>query len=279
MGTCKYCGQNAGLLKSKHNDCETKHQTGLVKLNDKISDTIQKGGDFNFLDKEIDFIKKDSFVTDNERLSCFVKAFDQTIDKYLDDGILTKEEEDLTSRLLDYYHFEQSFLNKNGSYEKLIKASVLRDLNEGKTPSSRIKIEETLPFLLQKSEILIWIFQNVGFYEQKIKTIYEGRSAGVSFRIAKGVYYRTGAFRGNPVQVSEMRPIGTGLFAISNKNIYFSSTSKSIKIPINKILTLNQFEDGIGIQKDGASAKPQIFKNLDGWFAYNLISILNQSQT
>jgi hypothetical protein len=276
MGICKYCGESAGFLKSKHNECETKHQSGLVTLQNKISDTIQKGGDFNFLDKEIDFIKKESFITDNERLSCFVKAFDHTVDIYLDDRILTKEEEELSSRLLDYYNFEKSFLNKNGSYEKLIKASLLRDLNEGKTPTSRINIEGKLPFLLQKSEILIWIFQNVTFYEQRTKTHYEGRSAGVSFRIAKGVYYRTGAFRGNPVQTSEMRSIGTGIFAISNKNIYFSSSSKSLKIPINKIITINPYEDGIGIQKDGTSAKAQIFKDLDGWFAYNLISTLNK---
>ena len=47
----------------------------------------------------------------------------------------------------------------------------------------------------------------------------------------------------------EMKPIGTGLFAVTNKNIYFSSSSKSLKIPINKILTIDQYEDGIGIHK------------------------------
>ena len=277
MGTCIYCGESAGFLKSKHDECETKHQSGLVSLKDRISDTIKKNGDYNFLDNEINSLKRNNFITDDEKLDCFLKSFDQTVDKYLDDGILTVEEEKQANRLIDHYNFEHSFINKNGSYEKLIKASVLRELNEGKTPTSRIELEAPLPFLLQKSEIIIWIFQNVSFYEQRTKTIYQGGSSGLSIRIAKGVYYRTGAFRGNPVQVSEMRPIGTGLFAISNKNIYFSSTSKSIKIPINKILTLNPYEDGVGIQKDGASSKPQIYKDLDGWFAYNLIMILNQS--
>jgi len=30
------------------------------------------------------------------------------------------------------------------------------------------------------------------------------------------------------------------------------------------------------LQKDGANGKPQVLKGLDGWFAYNLISNLNQ---
>lgn len=277
MGNCKYCGASAGFLKSKHSECENKHQNGLRNLTDKISETIQKNSDFGFLDHEINFIQKECFIDQSERLSCFYKAFDKTVNKFLDDGILTQAEEDLLSSFNDHYNFDQGQLDKNGSYQKILKASILRELNEGKAPKSRIKIQGTLPFLIQKSEVIIWIFQNVSFYEQRTKTIYEGRSASVSFRIAKGLYYRTGAFRGNPVQVSEMRPIGVGLLAISNKHLYFSSAAKSLKIPFNKILTLNPYEDGIGIQKDGTSSKPQIFKDLDGWFIYNLISTLIQN--
>jgi hypothetical protein len=37
---------------------------------------------------------------------------------------------------------------------------------------------------------------------------------------------------------------------------------------------MTQYSDGIGLQKDGVSAKPQIFKGLDKWFTYNVISNL-----
>ena len=37
---------------------------------------------------------------------------------------------------------------------------------------------------------------------------------------------------------------------------------------------MDPYQDGIGLQKDGATAKPQIFKNIDGWFTYNAISNL-----
>jgi hypothetical protein len=277
MGTCKYCGQSAGFLKSEHTECVSKHNTGLITITKNISDAIQKESDFSFLDKEIAFIQKENFINENDKLKCFIDAFDQTVVLFLDDGILTEKEEELVTRFNEYYNIEKESIDKHGSVQKIVKASILRDLREGKTPTSRLNITGTLPFILQKSELLIWVFQNVGCCEQRTKTTYEGRSSGVSFRIAKGVYYRTGAFKGNPVQVNEMRAIGIGLFAVTNKNLYFSSSIKSFKIPIDKILTLNPYEDGIGIQKDGASSKPLIFTDLDSWFVYNLISILTQS--
>jgi len=276
MSNCKYCGESAGFLKSVHKECELKHNEGFGQIVNKISKTIQNEGDFGFLDKEIESIQKESYISDNEKKNCFVKAFDQIVDSYLEDGIFTRKEEDLTTRFTEYYNVLQELFDKNGSIQKLVKAGILREISEGTISSTRLEIKGTLPFIIQKSENIIWIFKNVDFYEQKTRTTYEGGSAGISFRVAKGVYLRTGSFKGHPVHTTEMRLIGTGLFAITNKNVYFSSSSKSLKIPINKILTLEPYEDAIGFQKDSSSAKPQVFKNLDGWFTYNLISALTQ---
>ncbi len=148
---------------------------------------------------------------------------------------------------------------------------MLRDISEGNISGSRLKIEGTAPFLLQKGETLIWAFKHVGGYEQRTRTVYEGRSSGFSVRIVKGVYYRTGAFRSNPVQVNEMNPIDTGLLGVINKNKTFASGTKSLRIPLAKIITLIPYEDRIGIQKDGQTPKPVTFKDLGGVPIYNLI--------
>ena len=137
--------------------------------------------------------------------------------------------------------------------------------------------EGAIPFLLEKGENILWLFQNVEFYEQRTKTSFEGRSQGISIKIAKGVYYRTGNFKGNPVVNTQMTLLGSGILALTNKNLYFSSSIKNLKTPFKKLISLTEYSDGIGMQKDGTTAKPQIFKNIDGWFAYNLISHLNSN--
>lgn len=66
------------------------------------------------------------------------------------------------------------------------------------------------------------------------------------------------------------------MLAITDKNIYFIGTKKSLRIPYDKIITFTPYSDGIGICKDNATAKPQTFVNLDGWFAYNAITNIAQ---
>ena len=98
----------------------------------------------------------------------------------------------------------------------------------------------------------------------------------MSFKITKGLYYRTSAFKGKPVQTELQKHIGIGSLYLTDKNLYFYSPNKTIKIPYKNILSLQQYEDGIEIQRDGNSSKPQLYKNVDGWFTYNLISNLVQ---
>jgi len=92
----------------------------------------------------------------------------------------------------------------------------------------------------------------------------------------KGVYYRAGAFKGHPVEYTERVQVDTGWVAITSKNIYFAGPQKSVRIPYSKVVTFEPFSDGIGLMRDSASARAQIFVTGDGWFAYNLVTNLSQ---
>lgn len=276
MGNCIYCGQKAGFLKSKHKDCESNYFDSKNKIIENISTAIIKESDFDNLKNEITEIAKKNYIKPDEIIDLYIKGFDQAVDSFLDDGILTAEEEERVSKFKTHYNFEQNTIDKNGSLQKVVKAAILREILDGQIPETKLNIQGNLPFLLQKNENIIWIFTNVDFYEQRTRTVYQGKAQGVSVRIAKGLYYRTGSFKGNPVKIEEMKYISKGLVALTNKQIYFASSAKNFKVPYNKIVTIDPYEDGVGLQKDGANTKPQVFKGLDGWFTYNLISNLNQ---
>jgi hypothetical protein len=119
------------------------------------------------------------------------------------------------------------------------------------------------------------LFQDVEYLERRTRTEYRGGSQGVSIRVMKGVYYRTGAFKGRRVEIEETKSMGSGLVALTTKHLYFGSSLNSFKIPYSKIVSLQTYSDGIQVQKDGVRSKPQIFRGLDGWFASNIISQLN----
>jgi hypothetical protein len=276
MGKCIYCNEKAGFLSTRHRECELKFKQGKNDFIKQVRATIIGSKDFISLDSILENITQVGFINKDLQHELTLTAFDSAVEYFLEDGILSHDEEESVSLFKKHFGLSQDELNKNGSYIKVGMSSILRDLTEGNLPKQKIKIEGQLPFLFQKSESLIWVFTNVEFYEQRTRTEFHGGSQGMSIRVAKGLYYRTSTFKGKPVKISEMKHIGTGLLALTTKHVYFGSPEKTFKTPYSKLISLEPFEDGIGLQKDGVSAKPQVFKNLDGWFAHNTISNLSQ---
>lgn len=208
---------------------------------------------------------------DNSSRTAIINGWSDAAVHFLDDGILTEEEEQKLLQFQNKYSLTQSELDRSGVYSKLIKAAVIRDVLNGEFPT-RVKIEGNMPFNFQKGERIVCFFKDVQYYEDKIRRQYVGGSQGVSLRIAKGVYYRVGAFKGEAVETTQRVLIDTGLLAITDKNIYFAGGNKSLRIRHDKIVSHMPFSDGVGIHKEGVTAKPQIFITGDGWFTYNLLS-------
>jgi hypothetical protein len=94
--------------------------------------------------------------------------------------------------------------------------------------------------------------------------------------VMKGLYYRTGAFEGHQIDRTERVHLDRGLVAVTTKNIYFSGSVKSFRVPFQKIVSFQSFSDGIGVVRDASNAKPQTFVTGDGWFTYNLVTNLSK---
>jgi hypothetical protein len=215
-------------------------------------------------------------IIESDLRDMVVYGWEKAVDIFFEDNILSSEENESLENYKDYYEFGQDDLDKRGYWTKLVKGAVLRDILEGKIPE-RVELNGSMPFILGKDEKLIWYFPKVHYLEDKIKREYVGRTQGVSVKVMKGVYYRTGGFKGNPIDTTVTAHIGTGVLAITDKNLLFASSNKSVKIPFKKILSLMPYEDGVQISRDTASAKPQYFLTGDGWFTQNLISNLIQN--
>jgi hypothetical protein len=125
--------------------------------------------------------------------------------------------------------------------------------------------------VLQSGEELLWVQSNMRLSEPKTTRSYVGGSSGVSIRVARGVYYRVGQFKGHAVDHTEVRQVAIGTLALTNEQLYFLSQPKTFKVPYRKLVAISAFEDGVLVQRDGAPAKPQYLHGGDGWLLYNLI--------
>lgn len=240
-----------------------------------LIDTAIKNKDFSTLKERIAAIEN-SYGFSKETIKQYaLEAWKRVLDKAFEDGILDRYEERLLTSLANFFDFSESEIKQYN--EKIVKGAILREVMEGITPN-RLNISGKLPVVLQNKETVIWISNNVWAYEDKIRRHYVGGSTGVSVRVAKGVYLRSGSFKGYPVETTETVQIGRGSLIITNKHLFWLSPSRSIKIPAKKIISVIPCSDGIILQKDGVSAKPFSFIVDDPWFVCNLISNLNLLQ-
>ncbi|MGI5912097.1 MAG: hypothetical protein ACOX6E_05915 [Syntrophomonadaceae bacterium] len=270
MGNCKYCGQPAGFLRRQHKECAAKYDQGWQNMIDLAEQTARGQGDINGLQSKLASIAVYSFVPTEQINKVIIRGWEQAVTHFIEDGDLSLEEESQLIQFAAHFNLSQNELDQRGFYTQFVKGVVLREVMEGTIPK-RVKTDTPLPFNFQKSESVIWVFDKVNYYEDKTRRQYVGGSSGVSFRVAKGVYFRTGGFKGRPVETTERVHMGTGIMAVTNKHIYFTSSQKTFRVRLDKIVSFMHFSDGVGIQRDAATAKPQYFITGDGWFTYNLL--------
>ena len=197
-----------------------------------------------------------------------ISALDAAVHKALDDDILTEDEERLLSDLLDHYDIETEDMPRD-VHMRLVKAAVIRDLLEG-TVKPRMEISD-MPFKLGKKELLIWAFKPVNAYEHKSSYRYEGGSRGVSIRVAKGLYWRVGNFKGNRVPVEQRIDIGTGFLAVTNKNLFFLSGGKTLRVPHNKIISIVPTGNSVLVGRDQVRSHTLEFETDDNWAFANIL--------
>lgn len=275
MGNCIFCGKPAGFLRSMHTACEQLRTKGEEQITTEVLRAIKGTTDFSDLESTITHITKASFISEPDKKNILIHVWESVVDQFLADTILDSSEE---KRLVDFsQHFAlaQSDLDKRGAFTKVRKAVVLRNVLNGILPQPGL-LPGNLGINLHKNEQLVWAFSDVEYLEDRTRHQYVGGSHGVSIRVLKGVYYNVGAFKGHPIEYTERTYVDSGWVLVTNKHIYFSGSSKSLRVPYTKIITFLPFENGFGIMRDAATAKPQLFVVGDGWFAYNLVTNLAQ---
>jgi hypothetical protein len=278
MGKCTHCGKPAGFFRSVHKECEEAHvakknrqQQLRTNVFSAARNSVQGRASFDDVRTAV-AAAQESGLSSYEMQKIGTSAWESALDAAQEDKLLDEDQATLLVDLQSVLGATRDDLERSGAWMKLVKAAVLRDVVTGSLPQ-RVKFD-TPPVNLQKNEVIAWAFRHAEYFEEKTRREFVGRSQGVSVRIAKGLYYRTGVFKGHPVTHTERVKVDSGWLIATNKHLYFAGPIKTFRVPYSKIVAFQPYEDGIGIMRDAASAKPQTFTVDDGWFAYNLITNL-----
>lgn len=285
MGNCTFCGKSAGWFRSEHAECrqandaemaakaeaENKRLAALDELGRTLIKQVCDGVPLTTLHDAVEGAAQSGVLTAADRTPVLAKAWAGAVDAFLEDGLLSAEEEERITKVMQAWMLAPADLESTGALWRAGKAAVLRGVMEGK-PTFTEKTD--VPVNIGKNEGIAWVFHNVDYLEDVTKREMVGGSQGVSIRVMSGLYYRVGAFKAKPVYSTSRKKLDAGALVVTDKHLYFVGATTSKKIPYSKIVSFEQFSNGIGLMRDAATAKPQIFVVDDGWFAYNLITNL-----
>lgn len=113
--------------------------------------------------------------------------------------------------------------------------------------------------ILRKGEVCHLSLPAILVEERVVSRNYQGGSRGVNLRLVKGVSFRVGQQKGQMVSQSGIVPISEGYFVITNKRLVFSGDRKSVTTPIDKLVDLHVFSDGLNYSVT-TRQKPVIIK-------------------
>ncbi len=275
MGDCRYCGKSAGFLRKEHKECAAAHEEGLDGIRKVCVEAALHGIDVNQLSSRIDAIGAAAYIDTSgaAMAATLARGWGQAVDAAMDDHFLSNEEKRALNRYRGHYSLSVSQLDRDGHFTLFRMMNLLNALSEHELVPRFDRRAVRPPFNLMKSEELLWLFGGTDYFEQVTQREFRGGSLGVSFRVAKGVYIRPGAFRGRSVATSSMKHTDSGVLGITTKHIYFKGNSKSFRVRLEKIVSFDPYRDGLGIMRDTARAKPEIFRMgaTDAWFLLNII--------
>lgn len=118
------------------------------------------------------------------------------------------------------------------------------------------------PVILKQKEELQMVLPNISLWEPRKVTRTVGGYGGPSFRIAKGVYWRVGAFGAQSQSHEELKELDQGILTLTNKRLIFSGTKRTNDINVTKIIAIEPYSDGIAVSASGKS-KTQYFVGID----------------
>lgn len=283
MGDCRFCGKPAGFLRKQHQVCADRNEWAKKSINRLCVDAALRGADFEGLPARIRETAAEGFfeVPDSKLKVTLAAGWRNAVVEAMEDHVLSNQEKRGLNRYRTRFDLTEKQLNRAGHFELFAKMALLNSLVEHgvipRTDRRRARARfGRLPFNLMKSEGLVWMFNNVGYMQQITRREHRGQSMGMSFRVAKGVYVRPGTFRGRSVSTTSMEETDAGVLGVTTKHLYFKGSEKSFRVRLEKIVSFEPYRDGLGIMRDTASAKPEIFtmQPTDAWFSINLIEAL-----
>ena len=168
MGKCSYCGDNAGLLRSRHRKCQDAYTRGVDRIVDATASAVLQGNPA--LTDLVNSIARRSYIASDTLRESIMKGWSVAVDRCLEDCVISHEEERLLTNFAER-HLQLDDTSPIPAWERMCLGVTIRDLTESRQPSYQQELISPLPVNFQDSETFVWGFTDVELWEERIVEI------------------------------------------------------------------------------------------------------------
>jgi hypothetical protein len=309
MAICRYCGQKAGWFSDAHQACITSAQQGCERVasavvsmfGEKMALPVEHphsdewyltfatnvwSGTKQTVDK---LVAEHRIPTDDLRKS-LIEGWSTGAEQVSVAEPLNPEKYSVMSRLFRLMEFTDQEMRKTDGYISAIFSMLLWAVMVYGDPASVAGVPEH-PFNLRDCETPLFFFGSVVYSKETVSRSYQAGYGGLSVRLARGMYYHFGGFKGQRIDASTLKEIDYGGMLLTTQNIYFGGDHTTFRIPYTNVVSFRPHSDGIGIFRDSAQAEvftvleanpsggnPVNARPVFGWFLFNMAHFLAQPE-
>jgi len=256
-GKCIDCGKKLGFFSrnflGKSYFCAPCYEKrtdqvnqALSRYSEKLVKALQDGQITEQEKAELDKLKADFGLSDYAIKHASTGAYQRLYQEITSDRLVTEDELQQVNELLAKYEIHVDEIKP--TLNELGKLRFMTMLEDGVLP----EVESSI--FLRKNETAHFQTQ-CELHEERTKKEYVGGYSGFSFRVAKGVSWRVGGFKGRPVEKQVLTRIDSGVLVVTNKRLVFSGDRKSFSVPYRKLIDLEVFKDAIKLNREGKSRR------------------------
>ena len=211
------------------------HDASRQAYTDALHNLVQPGADVKALAAGL---PAPAGLKPGELRSLDDQAFRTIAQGLLKDDHITQDEEDTLTAIGPALGVDSARFNHD--FPDILERLVVARANDGRLPALA-----ACSIILQKGEIA-HLEASAQLLKWQAVREWKGGSSGFSFRVAKGVYYRTGRTRGHIVTTGQrLAPEDTGTLTVTSKRTVFSGSQKALQFAYPKLLDVQVYTDGI----------------------------------
>lgn len=215
----------------------------------------------------------ESGMPDGMRQDLLRAAWVAAADEFLADHILDDREEHNLMLFAARFEIDAEMLAETEQFSRVGLCRRLRQIVEGHEEPPFADLVGTLPFAIQATELLVWIFPEVGYSVQKNT---ERRRRAARLLTQMGPYadaYLSPELVGGLRFGSEVRAErAEGLLAVTNQNLYFDDGDGGFRIGFSEVDSVTMEHRGVSLTLNGWPDLCQYFRTGDGWLGANVIA-------